>query len=128
MKIIISENKLNQMIINYINDMFDVDNIHWTYATDDWGNEVDYAAQFYLGDFEDNNDLFRWYDYGYWDSDNRVFYSKSLINKWKEESPILEFEDTEKKEELDNMFSDKWHQPFKEWFMKNFKLPIKTIK
>lgn len=29
--------------------------------------------------------------------------------------------------QLDNIFGDKWYQPFKDWFGNNFNLPIKTI-
>lgn len=128
MKFIISEDKIYDLVMKHLNGMFDVENIHWTYGTDDEGDEVDYAAVFYEGDFGDNEDLFRWYGEDYWYREDIVFYKKDLINKLKEESPTLEFENTEKKELLDNIFGDRWHQPFKDWFIKNFEFPIKTIK
>ena len=58
MKIIITESKLYQAVIDYLNERYDINNIHWAYGLDDWGNEVDYAMSFYEGDFEDDNDLF----------------------------------------------------------------------
>ena len=128
MKFIISYDRIYYLVMKHLNSMFDVDNINWTYGTDEYGDEVNYAALFYLGDFGDDDDLFKWYGEDYWYSDNSLFYKKDLINKWKEESPTLEFEYTEKKELLDNIFGDRWHQPFKDWFMKNFGFPIKTIK
>lgn len=113
--------------MKHINSMFDVDNINWTYATDDWGNEID-AVNFYEGDFGDDEDLFKWYDKGYWESDViDPYYSNENLKKWIEDSPILSFDNNGKKEQLDNLFGDKWHQPFKDWFQQNFDLPIKTI-
>jgi hypothetical protein len=47
MKIIITESKLYQAVIDYLNERYDINNIHWTYGLDDWGNEVDYAMSFY---------------------------------------------------------------------------------
>ena len=86
MKIIITESKLYQAVIDYLNETYDVDNIHWTYATDDWGNEID-AVNFYEGDFGDGEDLFKWYDKGYWESDViDPYYSNENLKKWVEQS------------------------------------------
>ena len=46
---------------------------------------------------------------------------------WKEKSPMLEFDNNGKKEQLDALFGDKWLQPFKDWIWDNFNLPVKTI-
>lgn len=127
MKIIITESKLYQAVIDYLNETYDINNIHWTYGTDDWGNEVDYAMSFYEGDFEDDNDLFMWYDKGYWYSDEMDHYSKEILDEWVEQSPILSFNDIDTFNTLKGYFGDKWHQPFKDWFMEHFKKPIKTI-
>lgn len=127
MKIIISEDKIYDLVMKHINSMFDVDNINWTYGTDDYGDEVDYAALFYLGDFGDDENLFRWYGEDYFYSEDMQNHNKEMIDEWIEKSPMLEFDNNGKKEQLDNLFGDKWHQPFKDWFQQNFDLPIKTI-
>ena len=127
MKIIITESRLYQAVIDYLNETYDINNIHWTYGTDDWGNEVDYAMSFYQGDFEDDEDLFRWYSEDYWYSEEMFFQNKNMIDEWIEKSPMLEFDDTDTFNTLNGYFGDKWHQPFKDWFMENFKKPIKTI-
>lgn len=127
MKIKIPEDKIYNLIMKHINSMFDVENINWTVGTDDWGNEVDYAKSFYLGDFDDNDNLFRWYGDDYWYSEEMQNHNKEMIDEWVEKSPMLEFDNNGKKEQLDNLFGNKWHQPFKDWFLKNFDLPIKTI-
>jgi hypothetical protein len=127
MKIIITENKLYQAVIDYLNETYDINNIHWTYGTDDWGNEVDYAMSFYQGDFEDNDDLFMWYDVDYWKSDEMNHQDEENLKKWIEQSPILSFNDIDTFNTLNGYFGDKWRQPFKDWFMEHFKKPIKTI-
>jgi hypothetical protein len=127
MKIIITESKLHQAVIDYLNEKYDIDNIHWTYATDDWGNEADYAMMFYMNDFEDDETLFRWYDKGYWESDDMSNQDRETLDKWIEDSPILSFEDRTTYDVLSGYFGDRWHQPFKDWFLGNFDIPIKTI-
>ena len=131
MKIIISEDKIYDLIMKHLNSMFDVDNIHSTNGTDDWGNEVDYAIEFYGGDYDEGyNTLFRWYGEDYWGSEESsgwVDEDDETIKEKKFNSPILEFENDGKKEQLDALFGNKWHQSFKDWFQKNFDLPIKTI-
>ena len=127
MKIIITENKLNQAVIDYLNEVYDVNNIGWTYGLDDWGNEVDYAISFYQGDYDEDDNLFHWYGDDYWYSEEMSHHNKEMIDKWKEQSPMLSFNDTNTLNTLNGYFGDRWHQPFKDWFQDNFNLPIKTI-
>jgi hypothetical protein len=127
MKIIISEDRIYDLIMKHINTMFDVENIHWTYGTDEEGDEVDYAMLFYMGDYGDDEDLFKWYGEDYFYSEEMRYRNKEMIKKWKKDSPMLEFDNNGKKDQLDNLFGNKWHQPFKDWFQKNFNVPVKTI-
>jgi hypothetical protein len=127
MKIIISEDRIYDLIMKHINSMFDVDNIHWTYGTDNDGNEVDYAISFYNGDYDDDDNLFRWYSEDYFYSEEMSHHNIMKTDEWKEKSPMLEFDNNGKKEQLDNLYGDRWHKPFKDWFQQNFDLPIKTI-
>ena len=81
MKYIITESKFDQIIINYFNELFDVDNINYTNPTeydDETGENYDddTMVEFYIGDYEDgDNDIFKWYDceyfYEYSDPRNR---------------------------------------------------------
>jgi hypothetical protein len=125
MEIKIQENRLNDIINKQFDIMFDVNNINWTMIDDDYGNESDDAAVFYLGDYGDEEELFRWYGENYWvNNDNEP---TNFYNIMVEKSPILEFEDSTQKELLDNMFGDRWEKPFKIWFDKHFDIKIKTI-
>ena len=127
MKIIISEDKIYDLIMKHLDSMFDVENINSTNGTDDFGNEVDYGISFYNGDFDDDDNLFRWYSEDYFYSEEMSNHSKKMIDEWKEKSPMLEFDNNGKKEQLDALFGDKWLQPFKDWIWDNFNLPVKTI-
>jgi hypothetical protein len=129
MKFIITEDKVYDLILKYINSMFDVDNIGWTPGIDDWGNEVDYAVEFYTDDYEDGGDntLFRWYGEDYWRSEEGSGWGEEQNKENISESPILEFEDTDKLDQLNGLFGHRWHKPFIDWFWDNFNIPVKTI-
>jgi hypothetical protein len=137
MKFIISENRIDDLVVKHLDSVLDVKNVGWTYGSDDMGNEVDYAAEFYEGDYEEGwgeNTLFRWYDKDYWFDDELGLpatggyeYDRNLLKKNIEDSPILEFEDTHLSRQLDSIFNDRWEEPFKRWFEDNFHFPVKTI-
>lgn len=122
MKFIITESRLEETIINYLDELFDVDNINYfnPYEYDDeTGEEYDdeTRVEFYIGDYEDgDNDIFQWYDckYFYEDSEPRNRCPLVVVDH--------PYDDT-----LKAYFNDKWEEPFKKWFTKNFNLPVKTV-
>jgi hypothetical protein len=126
MNYIIKEGRLQKAIYEYINEMFDVDDINWThpYAYDDnteeeWedSNVIDY----YRGDYEgsyDSDFVFRWIDPEYYAGGDYIGLQKKC--------PILEIHDKEG-DILNSYFGSHWHEPFKKWFEENFRLPVKTI-
>ena len=128
MKIIITESKLNQAVIDYLNDTYDTNNIGWSYGIDEWGNEVDYAIEFYVGDFEEgDNTVFRWYGEDYWTSEEGELWTDEYIKEMKNKSPQLEIYDNTVYRTLNGYFGDKWKQPFIDWFWDKFNVPVKTI-
>ena len=119
MKYLISENKLNNLIYDYIVDMFmnnEEGELNHNYDYDDMDNETDDSIEFYFGDYGDGDYAFRWYSEKYF-----------LLDKECEECPIVEMND-ELKNVLDATFSDKWESQFKKWMRKEFNLYVKTIK
>ena len=131
MKFIISENRINDLVVKHLESVYDIENIGWIYGTDDMGNDVDYAAEFYEGDYEDGwgeNVLFRWYDKDYWfDEDITKTTDYEKLKKRIEDSPIVEFQNSHLSNQLDSIFGDRWEEPFKRWFEDNFHFPVKTI-
>ena len=130
MKYIITESKLDEIIVNYLNKMYDVNDITWKHPlendeeSDDWDEDPNRLI-FYKGDdeYDEYDDrIFLWYDTEYWNvekSDNS--------KKFYEKSPVLDFENGNDLEILNGYFGDKWVPVFKKWFKDNFRIPVKSI-
>jgi hypothetical protein len=121
MKYIITESKLEEIIINYFDNMFDVTDINWTYVVDYDDDGYEYedenAILFYIGDYGGPDEgCFRWYGCEYFDEGSKA----------REICPILQIEHPFDIQ-LNGYFGDKWHEPFKKWFTKHFEFPVKTI-
>lgn len=122
MKYIITESKLDTVVTNYLDELFNINDINWTNPIaygDEYGEEWDDVNRviFYIGDYEGDDDgCFYWYgcDYFYPDSPGS------------EKCPMVNIE-TEYINKLNGYFGDMWREPFKNWFIKNFDLPVETI-
>lgn len=128
MRIIITESKLNQAVIDQLNEMYDFDNINVEYGYDDYGNEDDNSIHFYVGDYDydDSETVFRWYSEDYWCGDNPEDYGWDC-KQMKDKSPLLQFENSNNLIALNGYFGDKWKQPFIQLFKDKFNIDIKTI-
>lgn len=122
MKYIIAESKLEESILYYINELFDVTNIHFINPLeydDETGEEWDdnNRVVFYIGDYNGEDEgCFYWYACDY-------FTPHSTASR---NCPIVTVEN-EYKNQLDGYFGNMWHGPFKKWFREHFDLPVKTI-
>jgi hypothetical protein len=123
MKIIITENQLNEMeqhIYDYINELYDDTDISYVEQELYDFNVGEYVMSdniyFYYGDYSNGDMIFILYKEGY----ERMRDGKIL------EGPVLFIED-EDKIELLNQFGDLWEPVFKKWFKDNFGYGFKTI-
>ena len=122
MKYIITESRLEENILHYINEIFDVNDIHSTNPLeydDETGEEWEDENRvvFYIGDYNGEDEgCFYWYDCKYFIRDSTA--SKNC--------PMVSVE-IEYKKQLDGYFGDMWHEPFKKWFKEHFELPVKMI-
>jgi len=121
MKYIISESKLEKTITNYLDLLFDVDNIHYTVPyeyNDETGEEGDDLTrmEFYIGDYENDDTCFRWYDCEYFSPGSYVRdICPTVTVEYKYENI------------LNGYFGDMWKEPFRKWFIHNFDEPVKTV-
>jgi hypothetical protein len=129
MKVLITENKLFDLIYSYIDGDFDKDNISWVYGMDDGedGDLVDYKENknfliFFNGDWEGEEDS----DVIFYYLDVEYYSDEPSSQSWKQKSPILEVS-REYGDLLDSMFGGRWKEPMKIWFEDKFKLPVKTV-
>jgi hypothetical protein len=123
MKYIITESRLDQVVTEYLNEIFPLDNVNYL-------NPIEYnhdtreeyedenRVEFYLGEeYEDGETtIFKWYDCKYFYPDSPA---QNICPKVVVEHP---YDDT-----LIAYFGDKWEEPFKKWFTENFNLPVKTV-
>ena len=121
MKYIITESRLEENILHYINELFDVNDINWTprveYDDDGFENEDENQMVFYVGDYEGEDEgCFYWYGCDYFNPNSPA----------SEKCPIVSVE-LKYKKQLDGYFGDLWHKPFKKWFKEHFELPVKTV-
>ena len=122
MKYTITESKLDEVITNYLDELFDVKNIDYThmpeYDDEDGWNENENVVVFYFGDFgdEDMQTCFTWYGKQYWIKSENLSYK----------CPVVDIE-REYYNQLDGYFGDKWKESFKKWFIENFEYPVKTV-
>ena len=112
---------MENTITEYLNKVFPLDEIHSTNpieydseSGETW--EDDNRIEFYLGDYDDENPIFRWYACEYFNPDGPV----------QNECPTVSLE-YEYQRKFNSFFGDLWHEPFKKWFTENFNIPIKTV-
>jgi hypothetical protein len=123
MKYIITESKFEKTIMNYFDELFDIENLNWTHPydtlDDETGEEGDdeNRIEFYIGDYNgDDTGCFRWYDCEYF----------NVGSPARDLCPEL-FVENFYGVTLDGYFGDMWHEPFKKWIKLKFDLPIKTV-
>ena len=130
MKYIITESKLEEIIVNYLNKMYDVNNINWKYPlendeeTDDWEEDPN-RRYFYKGDDEYDDRIFLWYSKEYWDVEKIKM--NDTVRNYYEKSPALDFENRNDLTILNGYFGYKWVPVFKKWFEDHFGVPVKSI-
>jgi len=108
-KYTIGEGKLKEVIMNHFDSYFDVKNLD-SYTQDDEPNLVSIRNI-------KNDNVMVWYDKEYFINPHSTFGKRA---------PVVSIEN-EYLDPLDSMFGDLWKPIFKEWFEKNFNLPVNFV-
>ena len=120
MKIILSEEKITNLILNYLDDNYG--DLNSTSAFDEDGNDDWCGVIFYRNDYSDEDVVFRWYDKCWWNSE-----SSDNAKEHFEKSPMIIFENTNDINALNSYFGNRWKSVFRYWFQKNYDNQVKTI-
>lgn len=121
MKYIITESQMDNNIMNYLDELFRIQDLNWTHPYDydeETGEEGEdeNRIEFYIGDYGDEETCFRWYDCDYFSEGSSA---KNIC-------PTISFENYYSNV-LNGYFGDKWENPFKKWIKIHFDLPVKTV-
>ena len=121
MKYLITESKLEETIMNYFDELFDIQDLNWTHPyeyDDEAGEEGDdeNRIEFYKGDYSDMDTCFRYYKCGYFNASSP---SQEICPEVSAEHPYSAT--------LTGYFGNMWQEPFKKWIKINFDLPVKTV-
>lgn len=127
----IKEEKLNGLVVNFLESYFKNEEINYTHPYDNYEDEDgDYVEgenpnviEYYIGDYDEDKLLFRLYFKGYWTGKNEIAYKRRI------ESPLISIMDENLEDTLDGMFNDEiWANGFKIWFKTKFDIDINRIR
>jgi len=120
MKYLITESKLEQAIINYLDEIFPIDEINWTHPYDEFDDgsegEDPTRIEFYKGDYEDEEVVFRWYACEYFTPYSNA---QTICPEVSIEHPYVNY--------LNGYFDNMWEKPFIKWLQMNFDIKVKTV-
>ena len=132
MKVIITESKLDEVIYNYIDELFAAENgsteIHKLESINhEQGgtleNAYDIVNDDYYDDDGDGDNLFTWLGRKYYENHPHQSFGARFVD----EAPIVEINDGSKIRNLDSYFGHLWKPVFIKWFKDKVNLPIKTL-
>jgi hypothetical protein len=131
MKYLITESKLDDVIYNYIDELFAAENgtteIHKLESINQDGENIEDVYDIVNDDYYDDNNggdyLFTWAGKKYYENHAHQSFGRRLVD----EAPIVEINDGGKVRNLDSYFGNLWKPVFIKWFKDKINLPIKTL-
>jgi hypothetical protein len=124
MKYIITESSFDKVVKKYLNDMFDSEDLNYVspYDFDDETGEEGEDENhiiFYIGDYDEDNSAFEWYDCEY-------FYEDSP-QRQNQTCPVVMVNHPYDDDLSDTFGEDSWQEAFKQWMMEKYDLPVTTV-
>lgn len=129
----INKERLNKLVYEYIDSYFKNNEIKYAHPydtnyRDEWGDddggENPNVIEYFIGDYYEEDLLFRVYFEDYWTGSN------STADKRRSQSPLLTILNEKFEETLNSMFHDInfWGDGLKLWFVEKFDLKIKRVR
>lgn len=133
MKYEIDKDRLNKLVFDFIDSYFKNDKINYihpfdTNYRDEWGDEDGgenpNVIEYFIGDYYEEDMLFRLYFKEYWTGTN------STADRRRSQSPLVTILNEKFEETLNSMFNDIlfWEDGFKMWFNYKFDLKINRVR
>ena len=116
-KYTIGEGRLRDAIMKHFDNHFDIKNLN-SYTSD---HDPHFAS---INNIKKADVVVRWYGKEYFT--NADSYFTNADSKFGKLAPVVGIE-REYLDPLDSMFGDLWKPIFKEWFEKNFNLPVNFV-
>ena len=121
MRYVISESRLERAMEKVFNQYINLDELKYYHPVEETEDGDEYEdtnrAVFYIGDMDDENEIFRYYECDYFYEDVRAI---------RERCPILSLDD-KITNTLNGLFDDLWKEPFRKWINESVNLRAKTI-
>jgi len=130
MKYIITENRLNKVVVLFLEHLFKdgIYKVLWNEAETPEENEN--IIVFYDDDYKNNIEYEPLFEYIFKEYYEGLDPDSSwvIINNWADKAPLIEIIRNDLVETLNSTFGrGEWKPGFKIWFEKTFELPVKTI-
>ena len=109
-KYTIEEGRLRDAIMKHFDNHFDIKNLN-SYTSD---HDPHFVS---INNIKNDDVIIRWYDKEYFTNPD---------SKFGKLAPVVSIEN-DYIDPLDSMFGDLWKPIFKEWFEKNFNLPVNFV-
>ena len=138
MKYLITESKLDQVIYDYLNELFAAKNgnteIHklevFSTQPENRNEPLEGQYDFVNDDYYETNDqeyIFSWTEKEYYESITHNYITQLEMEKFSKRTPIVEILDNNRVRQLDSYFGDLWKPVFKKWFTDKTEMEYKTL-
>jgi hypothetical protein len=138
MKYIITESKLDQVIYDYLDELFAAENGNseiyklevFSTQPENRNEPLEGQYDFVNDDYYETNDqeyLFSWTGKEYYESITPNYITQDEMEKYSKRTPIVEILDNNIVRQLDSYFGDLWKPAFKKWFVDKTEMDYKTL-
>ena len=138
MKYVITESKLDQVIYDYLDELFAAKNGNteiyklevFSRQPENRNEPLEGQYDFVNDDYYETNDqenLFSWTGKDYYELITPNYITQDEMERYSKRTPIVSINDNNKVKTLDSYFGDLWKPAFKKWFVDKTEMDYKTL-